>query len=176
LTYKQKIPIGGIKFSEERVHYTITRPHTSPLTINDLLQHIHSKQVNIPFLSHTSQGGSDKACFCVSKNDADSMATIEEITINNEIEMLTQYQVGSVAIFPHKKELAFIGIIMSLIENLQLPVYSCGTSISAYIFNTRFDALSTVAEQLTDIFALPENHSPFHQQFQLRQPRSITAL
>lgn len=175
MTNKEKTLIGGIKFSEERVHYTITRPHSTQATINDLLQHIHSKQVNIPFYSHSVHIDLERACFCVSQKDAASISEIIEISNNSNIKIVTHTEVGSVTIFPHKKDLALIAVIMSLMESLHLPVYSSCTSISAYIFNTQITELQTLTEQLTDIFALPENHSPFHQQFQLRQPRSVTA-
>ena len=175
MTYTEKTLIGGIKFSEERVHYTITRPHSTQATINELLQHINSKQINIPFFSHIVNGDTSRTCFCVSKKDAFSISEILEISKDNNIDIITHIDVGSVTIFPHKKELALIAVIMSLMESLHLPVYSSCTSISAYIFNTQITELPTLAEQLTDIFALPENHSPFNQQFQLRQPRNVTA-
>jgi len=172
LTFKEKIPIGGIKFSEERIHYTISCLNNSQATINDFLQHIHNKQVNIPFLAHASLEHSKKTCFCVSTKDGQLIDEIVESAQTIPLEITTQHRVGSVTIFPHKKDFTFIAIIMSLLESLPLPVYSSCTSISAYVFNTNRDGLETIATDFTEIFALPDNHSPFNPEFQLQQPRT----
>jgi hypothetical protein len=175
LTFKDKLPIGGIKFSEERVHYTISRKHSTVTSINELLQRIHKKQINIPFLCHSSLADADKICFCVSTNDADSVTEIIKHSTDIKQDISTHHQVGSVTIFPHKKEITFIAIVMSLLESLPVPVYSSCTSISAYVFNTNMCDLQTIAKELTKVFKLPENHSPFYPEFQLRQPRSSIA-
>ncbi|BHH83852.1 hypothetical protein [Desulforhopalus sp. 52FAK] len=175
MTFKEKIPIGGIKFSEERIHYAVSCLGDTQATIKNFLQHIHNKQINIPFLAHTSFGDSTKTCFCVSKKDAPLITKIIESSPDIPLDITTQQQVTSVTIFPHKKDLTFVAIIMSLLESLQLPVYSSCTSISAYVFNTESDALQTIASEFTDIFSLPENHSPFHQEFKLHQPRTPIA-
>lgn len=176
MTFKEKIPIGGIKFSEERVHYAISCLSDNQVTIKYFLQHIHNKQINIPFLAHASLIDSNKTCFCVSKKDSSLIAKIIKTSSDITSNITTQQQVTSVTIFPHKKDLTFIAIIMSLLESLPIPVYSSCTSISAYVFNTNSDALQTIASEFTDIFALPENHSPFHQEFKLHQPRTPIAL
>lgn len=172
MTFKEKIPIGGIKFSEERIHYTISCLNNSEATINDFLQQIHNKQINIPFLAHAALDHSKKTCFCVSAQDGPLIDELIDTSKNIPFEITTQHQVGSVTIFPHKKDLTFIAIIMGLLESLPLPVYSSCTSISAYVFNTNCAGLQTIASELTEIFALPENHSPFNPEFQLHQPRT----
>ena len=171
MAFKEKIPIGGIKFSEERVHYAISCLNEPQATIKYFLQHIHNKQINIPFLAHTNLDAFNKTCFCVSKKDAPLITKIVESSSDIPLNIVAQQQVSSVTIFPHKKDLTFVAIIMSLLESLPLPVYSSCTSISAYVFNTNSDALQTIASEFTGIFALPENHSPFHPEFKLHQPR-----
>lgn len=168
-----KIPIGGIKFSEERVHYTATSNQNDwDAQVNDFLRRLHDKQVNLPFLCHTGLSGSTKLSFCVTAKDAASVEKAITTASTADISFITEYDVGSVTVFPHKKQFSFITSIMSLMESTSLPVYSSCNSISAFVFNTRYSELQIVAAALTSIFSLPENHSPFHQQFQLRQPRS----
>lgn len=94
---------------------------------------------------------------------------------SNELRMTTQQQIASVTVFPHKKELSFAAMIMGLMESLFVPVYSSCSSISAFVFNVRVGDLPIITTALTDIFELPENHSPFQQEFQLCQPRNETA-
>jgi hypothetical protein len=175
LSHRTRIPIGGIKFSDERAHYTIYRPLSEQATINDFLQRITHKQVNISFLCHTLEGVFSRTCFCVSIKDIPSISEIINDSSLNEVDIATQLQVGSITIFPHRNDITLIAVIMSLMESLELPVYSFCTSISALIYNTRFIELENIANHLTDICELPENHSPFHPEFQLRQPRNSIA-
>lgn len=81
-------------------------------------------------------------------------------------------KVGSLTIFPHKHDVAFVTAVMSLMERAEAPVYSFCTSISALTVNTRLQQLPEIAHQLMEIFQLPENHSPFYPEFQLSQPHT----
>ena len=166
-------PIGGIKFSEERVHFSIRRPHNEQAMINDLLQQISNKQVTIPFLCHSSKTTSSKTCFCVSAGDVAIINEIIHHSFSEKYKVNSQANVASITIFPHKNNMTLASMVMCLMEGLQLPVYSFSTSISALVFNTDFHQLENIAHHLTDVFELPQNHSPFHPEFQLRQPRSI---
>jgi hypothetical protein len=169
---KRKVPIGGIKFSEERVHFSICCPYNEQATINDILQHISKKQVNIPFLCHLSGRSSSKTCFCVSAGDVELIPDIVHFSYNEKLSISHHRNVASITIFPHRNNLTLVPMVMCLMEGLQLPVYSFSTSISALVFNTDFHLLELLTHHLTDIFDLPDNHSPFHPEFQLRQPRS----
>lgn len=170
----KKITIGGIKFSEERVLYNISCEHKAQGVIGDLLQQIHQKQVNIPFLCQSCHIEHSKISFCVSQKDS-SEVTERIQSLNNKLHVVTHQQIASVTVFPHKKALSFAAIIMGLMESLFIPVYSSCSSISAFVFNVRLSDLNTIATALPDIFELPENHSPFRQEFQLCQPRNETA-
>lgn len=172
MNHSNKTHIGGIKFSEERAHFTIHCPHSKKTNIDALLQLISDKQINIPFLCHAAEPTSTRTSFCVSAKDAPLLSEIITCTTIEKGEIISHYQVGSITIFPHKNNFRLIAIIMSLMESLQLPVYSFATSISALIFNTQYGQLCNIAKQLTEIFELPENHAPFHPEFQLRQPRT----
>lgn len=172
MTSINKIPIGGIKFSEELVHYTISLPREFLGPVNDMLQEIHMQQVNIPFLCHTTLHQEGKLSFCVSNKDAATIAEIVAFSSQAPFTVKTDHPVASVTVFPHKKQLSFAAVVLSLLESLSLPVYSSCSSISAFVFNTDFKDLSTIATTLTSIFELPHNHAPFDPQFQLRQPRN----
>jgi len=172
LTYPEKIPIGGIKFSEERVHSTLSLPSAPEPLVNDLLQHFYKKQINIPFFCQSTTKEAIKLSFCVSANDAVTLEAVLGSFAKNTANVTVDHNIGSVTVFPHKNQLTFIAVVMSLMESLSLPVYSSCSSISAFVFNTAFKDLQAVASGLTSVFELPDNHAPFHPQFQLRQPRS----
>ncbi|TKB09007.1 hypothetical protein [Desulforhopalus sp. IMCC35007] len=168
----RKVPIGGIKFSEERVHFSICCPYNEQATINDILQHISKKQVTIPFLCHLSGSSGTKTCFCVSAGDVELISDVAHFSCDKNLSISCQRNVASITIFPHRNNLTLVPLVMCLMDGLQLPVYSFSTSISALVFNTDFHLLELLAHHLTDVFDLPDNHSPFHPEFQLRQPRS----
>lgn len=167
-----KIPIGGIKFSDQRTHFTLSCPHKEQAAINEFLQHITNRQVNIPFLCSTQEGHNTRTCFCVSANDGSTISELLQHSAFQKRDISTHLQVGSLTIFPHKNDVALIAVVMNLMERLELPVYSFCTSISALIVNTHLQQLPNIAHQLLDIFQLPENHSPFYPEFQLQQPHT----
>lgn len=167
-----KISIGGIKFSDERAHFTLVCPHQEQTVINEFLQHITNRQVNIPFLCSSQEGPNIRTCFCVSAKDGSTISEIIQHSSFQKQEFSTHLKVGSLTIFPHKNDVVFVAIVMSLMERLGLPVYSFCTSISALVVNTRLQQLPDIADQLMDIFQLPENHSPFYPEFQLCQPHT----
>ena len=171
---KKCFPIGGIKFSEERVHFSICRPHKEQTTINDFLQQISNKQVTIPFLCHSFNNTRSKTCFCVSTKDVAAINEIIHSSFSEKLISNSQTNIASVTIFPHKNNMTLVTMVMEIMEELGLPVYSFSTSISALVFNTDFHQLEIIASRLTESFDLPANHSPFHPEFELRQPRNST--
>lgn len=169
----KKIPIGGIKFSDELAHFTLACRQNEQMVICEFLQHISSRQINIPFLCGSQVGQDAVTCFCVSAIDGPVISEIVEDSSIQKQKISMQLQVGSLTIFPHKNDVSFVMAVMNLMERLGEPVHSFSTSISALIVNTRVQQLPNIAHQLMDIFQLPENHSPFLPEFQLRQPHTL---
>lgn len=165
----KKIRIGGIKFSEELVHITAKCDRDSANTMPTLLQLIAEKHINIPFLCYSTTKNTPKTCFCVGNGDFEAVQQILNTRALQSTNITVVPSVGTFTIFPHRNSFDFIGQILKVINELNFPLYSLSTSISALAFATDYHLLDQLAEKLATIVELPENHAPFRQEFQLKQ-------
>ncbi|KJR97888.1 MAG: hypothetical protein VR65_23025 [Desulfobulbaceae bacterium BRH_c16a] len=164
-----QIRIGGIKFSEELVQVTVACNFPNETSFNDLLHLLAGKQINIPFICHSSSNKKAESSFCVL---LDELGRIQEVLnfssfTNQNVRIIPS--VGTLTLFPHRNSFRLLGLIMGIFAENRYPIHSLGTSISAVAVNTDFHLLDDIAEKLKNVIILPENHAPFRQEFRLTQ-------
>ncbi len=162
------IAIGGIKFSRELVQVNIARETGDDATFTSLLHLISRQQINIPFISHSSENHLDRIAFCVDYEDFDRVESIlgSSSFACNRIKFTKG--VGTLTIFPHKNSLFLLGSIIRIFGKYHHPLYSLCTSISAIAINTDYLLLDQIVTDLEKYMQLPPNHAPFRQEFCLK--------
>lgn len=164
---RQKIHIGGIKFSEELIHVTVVCKTAEDRTIHQLLQLLAEKGINIPFLCHSKASGIPESSFCVARSELGNIQQILSFSsFKNEHVGIIQ-SVGTITLFPHRNSFKLLGLILHFFGIHKFPVHSLCTSISAIALNTDFVLLDEIASQLRNILILPDNHAPFRSEFRL---------
>ncbi len=166
---RQKVHIGGIKFSEELIHVTVVCKTADDCSIYQLLQSLAEKNINIPFLCHSGVNGIPESSFCVARSETGNLQRILNISsFKNEHVNIIQ-SVGTLTLFPHRNSIKLLGLIFNFFGIHKFPVHSLSTSISAIALNTDYTLLDEITSKLTEIIELPENHAPFRSEFRLTQ-------
>ncbi len=166
---KQKIRIGGIKFSEELIQITVACPSPDNSALCQLLQLIAEKNINISFLCHSVLAGTPACNFCVDRAELSRLRDILTSYANPGKDVGIIESVGTMTIFPHRNDIKLLGRILLFFGRHGFPLHSFCTSISAITLNTDYLLLDTIAEKLQTIVLLPENHAPFRQGFRVTQ-------
>jgi len=156
--------IGGLRFSPEHVHLTLSSfsPDFRDLTL--LLEDLAQDKINLPFLClDTIQ--ETKASFTMPRENFEQQQSrahkfLRQCHIDAEISRST----GSLTLFPHQSRLKIFGLLLETFGVKGLNVYSLCSSLSALVVNTDFDQLNMAAKALGKVFLLPGNHAPFRQQ------------
>jgi len=168
-----KIPIGGIKFSEELVQVTVGRNSAGEASFDNLLHLLAGRQINIPFICHSSLNYNahynEKSSFCVLSSD---LGRVQETLIfsaftSRSVRIVPS--VGTLTLFPHRNSFRLLGLVIGFFGKNQYPIHSLATSISAIALNTDYRLLDDIAGKLQAIVTLPENHAPYRQEFLLTQ-------
>jgi hypothetical protein len=169
---RQKVHIGGIKFSEELVQVTVACKAADDSSIYQLLHLLAEKNINIPFLCHSGVTGIPESSFCVDRSELGRVRQILNFSsFQNEHVKIIQ-SVGTLTLFPHRNSLKLLGLILHFFGIHKFPVHSLGTSISAIALNTDYNLLDEIASKLQNVLELPENHAPFRSGFRLTQIQS----
>ncbi len=166
---KEKIRVGGIKFSEELIQVNVACKSPDNSTICRLLHLIAEKNINISFLCHSVFTKTPEFIFCVECCELDTIHDILKSASLPGVHSCIISSVGTLTIFPHRNELKLLGRIINFFGHCGFPVYSFSTSISAIAINTDYLLLDTIAEKLQSFLLLPENHAPFRQGFRVTQ-------
>lgn len=168
-----KIPIGGIKFSEELVQVTVVRNSAGETSFDDLLHLLAGRQINIPFICHSNSNSSakysEKSSFCVLSSE---LGRVQEILIFSSLASRNVRiipAVGTLTLFPHRNSFHLLGLVIGFFGENNYPIHSLATSISAIALNTDYHLLDDIAEKLQTVVTLPENHAPYRQEFLLTQ-------
>ena len=176
-----KIPIGGIKFSEELVQVTVVRNSAGETSFDDLLHLLAGSRINIPFICHSisdcsanysanhSENYREKSSFCVLSSDLERVQELLTFSSFTSRSVRIIPSVGTLTLFPHKNSFRLLGLVIGCFGKNQYPIHSLATSISAIALNTDYCLLDDIAGELQTIVTLPENHAPYRQEFLLTQ-------
>lgn len=165
----ERISVGGIKLSPELVQFIFTRPVTENCVLAPVLAIIAGKQINITYLSLSASSREISTSLCVNTEHLMIVKPILEDFVKNPQSLQCIPSVGTITIFPHRNSLILLGRIIRAFAVNQLPVLGVCTSISALSINIAFSSLETGIKVLENIVELPDNHSPFRQEFHVRQ-------
>ncbi len=153
---------NGIKLSLEMTLITI-RVFSSGLDPHArFLKLMGENRINLPFLCDAARDTRTSGTYCILSEDIPraKRAIAGDETLATRLKYLPS--VGSISVFPHNFNMAFIGAILRLMGQSGAPLYGLATSISAMTMITDFSRLKQTAEYLTRHVSLPGNHSPFN--------------
>jgi hypothetical protein len=181
-TDQMKIGLGGIKFSEKLVHVSHRALQPSDRSFVDILQRITEKRINLPFVCAGAVGNEIHSTFCIAATDFALFASIVDIPLGCEdtrsqpssgLHLGEQLQVihgvGTLTLFPHRRSLAILGLVVEILGQSGITIHSLCTSISAVAINVDYRLLDLAVEALEKSFELPDNHAPFRPEFSVRQ-------
>lgn len=166
---QERISVGGIKLSPELVQFTYTRPATEKCFLAPALAAIAGKQINITFLSLSASAGNISVSLCVEAENHLVVKGALDAVINDSQHLQCIPSVGTLTVFPHRNSLTLLGRVIRSFAVNTLPVYGLCTSVSALSVNTAFSSLEDGIRALENIVELPYNHSPFRQEYNIRQ-------
>jgi hypothetical protein len=166
---RQKVHIGGIKFSEELIQVTVVCKTADDPAIYQLLQSLAEKSINIPFLCHSGVNGIPESSFCVARSELGNIQQVLNLSSIKDEHVNIIQSVGTLTLFPHRNSFKLLGLILHFFGIHKFPVHSLSTSISAIALNTSYVLLDEISSKLLEILKLPENHAPFRSGFRLTQ-------
>ena len=165
----EKIPVGGIKLSNELVQVVFLNYSSSENSRPLFIQTLADNLVNIPFLSVSCVRGEARGSCCVAAEDIFQVKKL--VSLNFELKGNVEFisNVGAVSIFPHRSTLELLGLTFYAVGNAHLPVYGMVSSISALTFITGYSYLDKAVEILLTFLELPERHAPLKPEFRIKQ-------
>lgn len=169
-TMNPTVSIGGIKFSEQQVEFTITSENSPQERYTQLLRRVAACKINIPFYYQWSSHPASTTTFCISATESSRIAPIfQKIFARDHCHLTYREQIGIITLFPHGNNAGFLGRILAIGETYHFPVHTLCTSISSLAFTTTYSRLDEIATALQSYFTLPKNHAPFRQEFMVHQ-------
>lgn len=158
-----------MKLSRELAQFTYSHPPAESCFLAPALGAIAGKHIPITYFTLTADAGESCLTFCVEAEHQIAVKGILAACVKAPERLQCLPSVGTVTIFPHRNSLTLLGRVIRAFATTRLPVYGLCTSISALSVNTDFQSLEMAITALESVVELPENHTPFRQQFLIRQ-------
>jgi hypothetical protein len=158
----------GIKLSLEMTLILI-RSSSSELDPNArFLKLMGENRINLPFLCNASRDATTSGTYCILSEDTPRAKRViaGDATLAACLDDLPS--VGSISVFPHNFNLAFLGSMLRLMGQSGAPLYGLATSISVLTMITDFCRLEQTAAHLARHVSLPRNHSPFNPDIRIK--------
>lgn len=152
--------LGGIKFSEPQTRVAFAADGGEPAGAR-VLGTLAANNIN---LTQLFMGGPPvfDGDFCIEERDHRLVSLLLASSSSPMDDGMTAPgTVGSVTIFPHRSDPRVVFAALSRLAQVNLPIYSAYTSLSALCITTDYRLMDAVAESLLRIFVLPAGHSPF---------------
>lgn len=169
LQIHDRIRIGGIKLSPELVQFTYIRPKEELCSLTKALGVISEQQINITYLSGMVTADTVQTSFCVNAENQLSVKSALETSLGKNHLISQIPSVCTITLYPHRNSLQLIGRIIGLFASNDIAIYGVCTSISALSINIPYSAAQAGVQLLQGLVELPENHSPFQQEFKVKQ-------
>jgi hypothetical protein len=125
-------------------------------------------RINLPFLCDAARDATTSGTYCMLSEDTPRAKRV--IAGDETLAAYLDYlpSVGSISVFPHNFNLAFLGSMLRLMGQSGAPLYGLATSISALTMITDFSRLEQTAGYLAQHVSLPGNHSPFNPDIRIK--------
>jgi hypothetical protein len=159
---------NGIKLSLEMTLITIRVSSGELDSHARFLKLMGENRINLPFLCDAARPSSKSGVYCILSEDIPRAKRIiaRDETLATRLEFFPS--VGSISVFPHNFNLAFMGAMLRLMGQSGAPLYGLATSIAALTMITDFSRLEQTAAYLGQHVALPGNHSPFNPDIRIK--------
>lgn len=160
-----RIPLGGMKFSEE-LALAVLSDDTPPRGVEvDVLRALAGRQINMFYLSLSRSAGRTRVCLCVAP---DRIQAVEQLAAKGLWTFRSVRSVGLLTFYPHERRIEALMGALQVFAGSGLPVFGVASTLSALTFVTAFEALDRASERLGRVFQLPENHAPFKPEFRVK--------
>jgi hypothetical protein len=163
-----RIPLGGVKFSEELALASLSADTPPTGAEVDVLQALAGQRINLFYLSVSRSPGRTQVCACVAADQISLVESIAASVAGGLWACRSVNSVGLLTIFPHASRLEALTRSLAVFAESRLPVFGVSSTLSALTFVTAFEDLERASERLRDVFGLPENHAPFKPEFRIK--------
>jgi hypothetical protein len=164
-----KIKVGGIKLSRELVQVDVTGQVEGGLPAAWLLSLMAEQKINLTYLSASFTHQPAAASFCVAASDFDHVQRLIDSQPDLGQRVRTKTPVGALTVFPHRSDLRMLGLLLTTLSKAGCPIYGMASSISTLTLNTNYWLIGRALQALESVLELPLNHSPYMQEFLVRQ-------
>ena len=134
-----------------------------------LLHVLAKKKINIAYLSIFSHDLPARASFCMANANVNNVKELIEHVPDLRGNTTIKAPIGSLTVFPHRSRLSLLGRLLIALTKSGCPVYGVASSISALTFNTDYYLVEHALKALEAILDLPPHHTPYRQEFLVRQ-------
>ena len=153
----EKIPIVGIKLSDELVQVNLLN-FSEPEDIRfDLPRFLAANRINMKFLSVTCLEGRVQTMCCVAAEHERQVKALVDSkpALKGRVEILPS--VGLISLFPHQSSLKVLGLALMAISKADLPLYGMASSLSALTFITSYAGLKEALAYFKHYLDLPSD-------------------
>ena len=164
-----KIRVGGVKLSRELVQVDVTGQQGDGFPAASLLAAMAREKINMTYLTASFVGRSAAAAFCVAAADFDQVRSLIDSDPDLAQRVRSRAPVSALTVFPHRSDLRLLGILFGALCEAECPVYGMASSISTLTLTTGYWSIGRALQALESVLDLPVNHSPYRQEFLVRQ-------
>jgi aspartokinase len=163
--------INGLKLSEKLASIWVhTPPHMENLLAR-FCRLLTRQQINIAFLTSASLIDSQPVLCCIDVKDQPAAADLMDRDENLKPCIRYGGSVGVITFYPHRSNLKVLGLALQLLGQNEIKVHGLASSIAALSFVVDFQRLDDAARVFATNLQLPDNASPLHSEFRIRQER-----
>lgn len=164
-----KIKVGGIRLSRELVQVDVTGPPADGLPGVSLFSDMAEQKINLTGMTASLTHPPAVASFCVAAADFNPVQLLIDRKPDLKQRTRITAPVCCLTVFPHRWDLSLLGRLLSCLSSAGCPIYGVASSISTLSFNTNYWAIGRALTALESVLELPLNHSPYKQEFLVRQ-------
>ena len=165
----KKVKVGGIRLSRELVQVDVAGQSADEVPGASLLLGLAEQKINLACVTASLTQTPVVVSFCVAADDFDAVQRM----IDGKPDLRQQIRITSpvccLTVFPHRWDLSLLGRLLSCLSTAGCPIYGVASSISTLSFNTNYWSIGRALAALESMLELPLNHSPYKQEFLIRQ-------
>ncbi len=165
----QKDKVGGIRLSRELVQVDVGGQREDGLPGASLLSALAEQKINLTGLTASLAGAPAAVSFCVAASDFGRVQCLIDGIPDLRPRVRVTAAVCALTVFPHRCDLGLLGRLLETFSRAGCPIYGVASSISTLTLNTDHASAGQALTALESVLELPLNHSPYFQEFLVRQ-------